>query len=72
MAKKKLSKQQEFEIMKLVLDKFLWAGLGILLYGFYVAIQGVSLQAGFWIMAAGALLLVLFTAIIIREYEILQ
>lgn len=69
--KKQLTKDQEFEIMKLVLDKFLWAGLFILLYGFYIAINGVNLQTGFWIMAAGALLLIIFTGIIVKEYEVL-
>ncbi|MBI2141928.1 hypothetical protein HYU15_00370, partial [Candidatus Woesearchaeota archaeon] len=33
--KRKLSQQQEFEIMKLVLDKFLWLGFGIMSFGLY-------------------------------------
>lgn len=70
--KKKLTRDQEFEIMKLVLDKFLWAGLFILLYGFYTILQGAGLQYGFWVMAAGAMLFVLFMGILIKEYEILE
>ncbi|MFT4249860.1 MAG: hypothetical protein ACMXYD_00670 [Candidatus Woesearchaeota archaeon] len=72
MTKKKLTKDQEFEILKLVLDKFLWAGLFILLYGFYVAVQGVAIQTGFWIMAAGAVLLIIFMSVLLKEYEILK
>ena len=72
MAKKKLTNQQEFEIMKLVLDKFLWAGLFILLYGFYTVVQAASINNGYWIMAAGAVLLVLFMGILVKEYEVLQ
>ena len=69
--KKTLTRQEEFEILKLVLDKFLWAGVLILLYGFYHVLEG-SMQYGFWIMAAGAMLLVLFTGLLIKEYEILK
>ena len=70
--KKKLTQDQEFAIMTLVLDKFLWAGLFILLYGFYVAVQGVAIQTGFWIMGAGAVLLIIFTALLLKEYELLK
>ena len=69
--KKKLTRQEEFDILKLVLDKFLWAGVIILLYGFYQVLEG-PLQYGFWIMAAGAMVLVLFTGLLIKEYEILN
>ena len=31
--KKRLTQQQEFEIMKLVLDKFLWLGFAVMAYG---------------------------------------
>ncbi len=33
--KKRLSEQQEFEIMKLVLDKFLWLGFILMAFGVY-------------------------------------
>ena len=73
MAKKKktLTRQEEFEILKLVLDKFLWAGIIILLFGFWHVLEG-SMRYGFWIMVAGAFLLTLFTGLLIKEYEILK
>ncbi len=68
--KKKLTRQEEFDILKLVLDKFLWAGLIILLYGLYIIIHNSNLTYGFWIMVGGAFVLLLFMSILIREYEI--
>ncbi len=71
MAKKRLSQQQEFEIMKLVLDKFLWIGFGIMVYGVWQMFQeNIALGLG-W-AAAGAIVLILFLVLIIREYEIIK
>ncbi len=73
MAKKKLTRSEEFEILKLVLDKFLWAGLFILLFGFYLLFTDAdSLSRGLWVMGAGAIILVLFMGVLIKEYEIIR
>lgn len=68
--KRTITKQEEFEIMKLVLDKFLWLGVIIMAYGFY---RIISLSENFWyglsILVAGAILLVLFIWILVREYN---
>jgi len=69
--KKRLTEQQEFEIMKLVLDKFLWVGFGIMVFGLYQAYTGTVSQAIVW-MIVGAVVLVLFMAIIIKEYEVIR
>ncbi len=71
--KKKLSPQQEFEIMKLVLDKFLWLGFGIMGLGLFIIITQVeNIFKGFAFMIVGAILLVLFMMLLIREYEIMK
>ena len=71
--KKVLSVQQEFEIMKLVLDKFLWLGFGIMVYGLYLmAIAGEGIYKGITFMVAGAVVLLLFLVLIVKEYEILK
>lgn len=72
MAKKKLNRQEEFEIMKLVLDKFLWAGLAILLYGFWLMVHLSEFTFGFWIMIGGAIVLLAFMGLLIKEYEVLK
>jgi len=68
--KKHLTEQQEFEIMKLVLDKFLWLGFGVLVYGLYQSVA-VSLEAGVYWLIAGIILLIAFMWVIVKEYEVL-
>ena len=67
--KRRLTQDQEFQIMKLVLDKFLWIGLGIMLFGFFQFVQGEISTAVSWIVA-GAIVLILFIVLILRHYEI--
>lgn len=68
--KRVITKQEEFEIMKLVLDKFLWLGVLVMAYGFY---RIVALNESFWyglsVLAAGALILLLFMWILMKEYN---
>ena len=68
--KRKLTQQQEFGIMKLVLDKFLWLGFGIMLFGLSELYSKTDLSNGIYLMLAGAVILVVFIAILVREYEI--
>ncbi len=68
--KKRLTKDQEFEIMKLVLDKFLWAGFIILMYGLYKIFTGLDLVDSFIIMVTGAVILIIFMFLILKEYEV--
>ncbi len=73
MAKKKrrLTEHEEFEIMKLVLDKFLWVGIGLSVYGLYLLITQTE-NIGFYFLGAGVVLMLLFTWIIVREFEQLR
>jgi len=71
--KKRLTATEEFEIMKLVLDKFLWLGFGIMAYGLWKMLSGVSnLWDGLTFIIAGAVILILFVIIIVKEYEIIK
>lgn len=70
--KKRLTQAEEFEIMKLVFDKFLWLGVGIMAYGFYVLVKGTYIQEGVSFLIAGAVVLILFMWLLVREYEILK
>ena len=69
--KRRLSEQQEFDIMKLVLDKFLWLGFGIMAYGLYQMFNA-TIQIGLIWMIAGAVILFLFSWIIVKQYEIIR
>jgi hypothetical protein len=67
--KKRLSKSEEFEIMKLVLDKFLWLGVAIMAFGLYRMVASADFWMGFSIMIAGGIVLFIFMVLLIREYE---
>ena len=70
--KRRLSEQQEFEIMKLVLDKFLWLGFGIMAYGLWTMYSAESIPLGLSWMLAGSVVLLLFTWIVVKEYEVIR
>ena len=69
--KRRLSEQQEFDIMKMVLDKFLWLGFGIMAYGLYLMFN-TTIQIGLTWILTGAVILLLFTWIIVKEYEVIR
>ncbi|MBR9699749.1 hypothetical protein GOV09_04800 [Candidatus Woesearchaeota archaeon] len=68
--KRRLTHAEEFEILKLVLDKFLWLGFGIMVYGLYTVFSG-DFPGGLTWIVVGSIVLILFLMIIIKEYEIL-
>ena len=70
MRRKRMTEEQEFEIMKLVLDKFLWLGFIVMGWGMYTSIQDIAILPGLWYMIAGAVLLLLFVILIVKEYEV--
>ena len=71
--KKRLTQREEFEIMKLVLDKFLWLGAGIMGFGFYTLVTSkTEIIKSVSFLFGGAVILVLFMWLIIREYEIVK
>lgn len=69
-AKKRMTEEQEFEIMKLVLDKFLWLGFIVMGWGVFITLNTGSIADGIWYLIAGAILLIIFMIMIIKEYEI--
>lgn len=70
--KRKMTEDQEFQIMKLVLDKFLWLGFIVMGFGMYQSLSVGTLSAGIWYLLAGAILLLLFLWIIVKEYEFIE
>ena len=68
-AKKRLSQDQEFQILKIVLDKFLWIGTAILFLGIYQLVEKSFGYGLLWIFG-GAIVLIIFVAILVAEYEI--
>ncbi|MBI2548660.1 hypothetical protein HYW21_04890 [Candidatus Woesearchaeota archaeon] len=71
--KKRLTRQEEFEVMKLVLDKFLWIGVLVMLFGAYqMTVGDYSVTKGLSFVVVGAIVLVLMLILIVREYEVIQ
>ncbi|MEM4264001.1 MAG: hypothetical protein QW666_03870 [Candidatus Woesearchaeota archaeon] len=69
--KRRLTDEEEFEIMKLVLDKFLWLGVIIMGYGLYVTFTK-TVGTGIWYIIAGAVVLLLFAWFIVKEFEFIR
>ncbi|MBN1275636.1 hypothetical protein JXA12_05090 [Candidatus Woesearchaeota archaeon] len=71
--KKHLTREEEFDILKLVLDKFLWIGVLIMGFGFY---RLVTIWEGVWenllILFAGVIIMLLFTWLLLREYNFMK
>jgi len=67
--KKRLTQSEEFEIMKMVLDKFLWLGVLIMALGLYRIFEAAA-PSGLSLIIVGAIILVLFLIIVVKEYEI--
>jgi len=71
-SKKRMTEDQEFQIMKLVLDKFLWLGFIVMGWGMYTSIKDMAILPGLWYMVAGAVLLFIFLIFIVKEYKVWQ
>ena len=69
--KKRLTQSEEFQVMLLVLDKFLLLGFGVMAYGLYKMFTAPFLTGLSWIVV-GAIVLILFLIIIVKEYEIIK
>ena len=67
--KRRMTEAQEFEIMKLVLDKFLWLGFALMGVGLFKAMWGLSPL--YWLII-GAAVLVIYLILLIKEYEIVK
>ncbi|MFT4343544.1 MAG: hypothetical protein ACMXYE_02240 [Candidatus Woesearchaeota archaeon] len=68
--KKKLTLSEEFEILKLVLDKFLWIATFMLLYGAYMTIVLDDFVGSVYFFLSGIFVLIVFMLVLIKEYEI--
>jgi len=63
--KLRLTRSEEFEILKLVFDKLLWIGTIACLYGLYVLTTMNNTAAGFISLGVGAFFLFIFTSIVV-------
>lgn len=63
-----LTKAEEFQILKIVLDKYLWIGTIALMYGCFLLLNKQSdMELGIIITLIGATILLIFTAIVGKD-----
>ena len=70
--KKRLTNDQEFQIMAMVLDKFLWLGAAAMVYGIYLALIREEQGLGFAWGVSGVVVWILFLVLLVREYEVIK
>jgi hypothetical protein len=71
--KRHLTRQEEFDILKIVIDKFLLLGVFLLGLGLYNIIDSsVNLLVGLSVLLGGVVLLIIFAVILVREYEFIK
>ena len=71
--KRHLTNSQEFEIMKVVLDKFLLLGVFIMAMGLYMIVSTTqNFTMSFAVLIVGLILFVIFAMILVREYNFLK
>lgn len=68
--KLRLTREEEFELLKLIFDKFLWLGTIGLAVGTYMLLTSENVWFGLLITFIGAMILMLFTAIVMREFHL--
>jgi len=67
--KRTFTPEQEFEMMKLVLDKFLWIGVVIMVYGAYLMAVKADIADSLLMIAASIIIFIIFIVLLIRDYE---
>jgi len=67
--KRTFTPDQEFQMMKMVLDKFLWVGTVIIVYGAYLMAVKADITDSLLMIAAGIVVFIIFIALLVRDYE---
>ena len=71
--KRHLTRQEEFDILKIVIDKFLLLGVFLLALGIYQIITSAqNFILGLSVLVGGVILLVILSIVFVREYEFIK
>jgi len=70
--KKHLTREEEFDILKLVLDKFLWIGVIVMVFGVYRLLTTTKVWENLFVLAAGIVIMLLFSWLLVREYNVMK
>ena len=68
--KRHLSREEEFDLFKLIFDKFLWMGTIGTVYGIYLLLdKGSNIWEGLTITFLGCLFFTILTSLIVKNYN---
>jgi hypothetical protein len=71
--KKHLTRQEEFDVLKIVLEKFLLLSVFLLAYGLYKIMEEAgNMLIGLSVMLGGVVMLIIFAMMLIKEYEFIK
>jgi hypothetical protein len=69
--KKQLTRGEEFDILKLVLDKVLLLGFALAGYGI-IEMYNTAGEDGFFLIIGGIVFLMIFSFLLVKEYEFIR
>lgn len=69
--KRRLTEHEEFKLMQMVFDKFLWLGTGLVAFGLYSLVLRNVISAVL-LIAIGLIFMLLFGWIVVKEFEQLR
>ncbi|MGM5481213.1 MAG: hypothetical protein ACQESE_02260 [Nanobdellota archaeon] len=75
MVKKKklrLTKDEEFQMMKMILDKFALLGVILLALGVALLAVGIDVTVGFFVLGIGIVVMLIFSWILVKEIHMLE
>ncbi len=65
-----LTHDEEFQIFKLIIDKYLWLGtIGIIAGLFMILNKSLDMGLGLLILLVGITMLLMFTSVMLRHFE---
>jgi hypothetical protein len=70
--KKHLTRQEEFDILKIVVDKFMLLAIALCAYGFYRIIESADFTIGLSVILGGVILMIILSIIFVKEYEFIK
>jgi len=70
--KKHLTRQEEFDILKIVIDKFMLLAVLLCGYGIYKIIESSDFTVGISVVLGGVILMIILSIIFVKEYEFIK
>ena len=70
--KLRLTKDQEFQMMKMILDKFALLGVLLMALGIALIAMSANMSLGFSVLGIGIVVLLIFVWVLVKEVHLLE